>query len=248
MPIKRIFNRNDDHEDLDLVKQKIELLEKQLKKLNTVEVQMKRLVNLEKQLGSLSALKEQLNLDRTYNNKQPSFVEWEEQLLAKIEQRMVSKLEPYDKLLTHMEERLSRLEMNLSKLEKQMKTYKFQLNELRKETGHMKQQKTKEKSVSQPVIFQEINIDKILLDKYELNNNIAQLGINELSGSLNIGATYEKGIIPSELAEEWKEKMEEPKQTHDSSHQEEDSTKMNSENHSQQEQSSNDQNSGEFDV
>jgi L-cysteine desulfidase len=261
MPIKRIFNKNNHHEDLEIIKQKIELLEKQLKKLNTVEVQMKRLIHLEKQLGPLTVLKEQLNKeknypipDRTYKNEQPSFVEWEKQILAKIEQRIVSKLKPYNRLLTNVEERLSHLETNLSDLEKRMQAYSSQLNELREETEHMKQQQNmKEKSISQPVIFQEINIDKMLLDKYELNNNIAQLGINELSGSLNIGTTYEKGIIPPELAEEWKEKMEELKQTHDSSHQEEDAAKMNSENKPPYEETlsekrSNDQNGGDFDA
>jgi chromosome segregation ATPase len=160
-------------------------------------------------------------------------------------------LEPYYRRLTDVEKRLSHLETNLSNLENQMQTYRSQLNELGEEIGHMKQQKKKEKSISQPVIFQEITIDKMLLDKYELNNNIAQLGVKELSGSLNIGATYEKGIIPSELAEEWKEKMAELKQKNDAT--QEDSAKMNSEDHSQHEQSlseelSNGQNSGEFDA
>jgi hypothetical protein len=264
MPIKRIFNKNAHHEDLNIVKQKIELIEKQLKKFNTLEVQMKRLVNLEKQIGPLSALKEQLIKEkseknhhipyRTYSNEQPSFMEWEKKILAKIEHRIVSKLEPYYRIITDIEERLSHVEAALSGLEKRIQTYKSQLNELREETGHMKQQqKTQEKSISQPVIFQEIKIDKMLLDKYELNNNIAQLGIKELSGSLNIGATYEKGIIPPELAEKWKENMEELKQTHDSFHQEEDSDKMKNKNHSQHEEShseerSNSQNDGEFDT
>jgi hypothetical protein len=264
MPIKRIFNKNNRYEDLDIVKQKIELLEKQLKKFNTFEVQMKRFVHLEKQLGPLSALKEQLSKEkseknhhipyRTYTNEQPSFVEWEKQLLAKIEQRMVSKLEPYYRLITEIEERLSHLETTLSDLEKLMQTYRSQLNELREEIGHMKQQqKTKEKSINQPVIFQEIKIDKMLLDKYELNNNIAQLGIKELSGSLNIGATYEKGVIPPELAEKWKENMEELKQTKDSFPQEENCAKMNSKNHSEHEAPLSEEpfdskNVGEFDA
>ncbi|WP_146612808.1 hypothetical protein [Paranoxybacillus vitaminiphilus] len=247
--------------DLDIIKQKIEFLEKQLKKLNTFEVQIKRLANLEKQLGPLSVLKEHLNKEknhpipeRTYSRKQPSFEEWEKRILAKIEQHIVSKLEPYYRHLTDVEKRLSHLETSLSDLEKQMKTHSSQLNELREETGHMKQrQNMNEKSTSQPVIFQEINIDKILLDKYELNNNIAQLGIKDLSGSLNIGTTYEKGIIPPELAEEWKEKMEKLKQTHDSSYQEEDYAKMTSENKppcgkTLSEGASNGQNGGEFDA
>ena len=45
------------------------------------------------------------------------------------------------------------------------------------------------------------------MDKYEQTNNLGQLGIKELSGHLNIGATYDKGVIPNELVEEWKKEM-----------------------------------------
>ncbi|GAA3324462.1 hypothetical protein GCM10020331_052420 [Ectobacillus funiculus] len=38
--------------------------------------------------------------------------------------------------------------------------------------------------------LKKVHIDKIVFDKFELNNNFGQLGIKELKGRLNIGATY----------------------------------------------------------
>lgn len=53
-----------------------------------------------------------------------------------------------------------------------------------------------------------IYIDKFILDKYEQNNNFAQLGIKELSGALNIGATYGKDVIPKRISEEAQKEIE----------------------------------------
>ena len=53
----------------------------------------------------------------------------------------------------------------------------------------------------QQIVIQKVNIEKILLDKYEQTNNFGQLGIKDISGQLNIGATYGKGVIPAELVE-----------------------------------------------
>lgn len=52
----------------------------------------------------------------------------------------------------------------------------------------------------------------VSLDKYEQNNNFAQLGIKELGGQLNIGATYGSGTIPKEATEQYNEAMESKKE------------------------------------
>lgn len=59
-----------------------------------------------------------------------------------------------------------------------------------------------ENQINPPVVIKEIHIDKFYLDKYEQNNNIAQLGIKELSGALNIGATFGKDTVPKEISEQ----------------------------------------------
>ncbi|MCM3672079.1 hypothetical protein M3181_24665 [Mesobacillus maritimus] len=60
-------------------------------------------------------------------------------------------------------------------------------------------------------ILQTIYVDKLYLEKYEQNNNFAQLGIKSLSGELNIGATYGKGAVPKEVTDQVKEDMEKMK-------------------------------------
>lgn len=61
-------------------------------------------------------------------------------------------------------------------------------------------------------IYETLFIDKLYLEKYEQNNNFEQLGIKELSGALNIGATYGKDVIPKKVTEEVKVEMEKLKQ------------------------------------
>ncbi|MFZ0446266.1 MAG: hypothetical protein WAM95_16850 [Bacillus sp. (in: firmicutes)] len=61
-------------------------------------------------------------------------------------------------------------------------------------------------------IFETLYIDKLYLEKYEQNNNFAQLGIKSLSGALNIGATYGKEAIPKEITGQVKEDMEKMKE------------------------------------
>jgi hypothetical protein len=97
----------------------------------------------------------------------------------------------YEKDLT---KKLSSLESNIEELKKSLLTFQEQ-----------KQQQMAEKTNDPPIIIEKINIEKIILDKYELNNNFGQLGIKELKGKLNIGATYGSDFTPKMDAEENKE-------------------------------------------
>jgi hypothetical protein len=42
-----------------------------------------------------------------------------------------------------------------------------------------------------PIKIESLRVDKIIVEKLEYSNNFGQLGINELTGKLNIGASYE---------------------------------------------------------
>ncbi|MCM3767856.1 hypothetical protein [Neobacillus niacini] len=92
------------------------------------------------------------------------------------------------------QKRLLSLEKNIAELEKLVCVLQEQA----------KPDKAK-KTNDPPIIIEKINIEKIILDKYELNNNLGQLGIKELKGKLNIGATYGSEFTPS-LAEDEKSK------------------------------------------
>lgn len=82
--------------------------------------------------------------------------------------------------------KLSSLESNIRELEKTISILQ----------EHHQKENTKN-SNDPPIIIEKINIEKIILDKYELNNNFGQLGIKELKGKLNIGATYGTEFTPS---------------------------------------------------
>ncbi|ETI67932.1 hypothetical protein [Neobacillus vireti] len=107
----------------------------------------------------------------------------------------------YDK---ELKKKLSSLEINLMEIKSTLQSFQEQI-------PTEKIIKTKDP----PIIIEKINIEKIIVDKYELNNNFGQLGIKELTGKLNIGATYGSEYTPN-LDEEEKgennrnEKKQEP--------------------------------------
>ena len=45
---------------------------------------------------------------------------------------------------------------------------------------------------------EKIHVDKVIVERFELNNNFANLGIKDLRGTMNIGATYGSGVTPPE--------------------------------------------------
>ncbi|EKN65808.1 hypothetical protein BABA_18637 [Neobacillus bataviensis LMG 21833] len=82
-------------------------------------------------------------------------------------------------------------------LKKKLLSLERNIEELKKSLQDFQEQKPKgNKPTDPPIIIEKINIEKIILDKYELNNNFGQLGIKELKGKLNIGATYGSEFTP----------------------------------------------------
>jgi hypothetical protein len=69
-------------------------------------------------------------------------------------------------------------------------------------------QEVKEVIVKQEPILKTIYIENLNLDKYEQHNNFAQVGIKELSGALNIGATYGIDAIPKKVIDSVQEDIE----------------------------------------
>ncbi|MFZ7944388.1 MULTISPECIES: hypothetical protein [Bacillaceae] len=97
-------------------------------------------------------------------------------------------------------------------LQKKLLSLEMNMEELKKALQEYKEQKEKDTQTSDPpIIIEKINIEKIILDKYELNNNFGQLGIKELKGKLNIGATYGSEFIPKKDGEEMVEKKQNEK-------------------------------------
>lgn len=63
-----------------------------------------------------------------------------------------------------------------------------------------------DKDTHEKIIIEELNVDKIVVEKLEYNNNFGALGIKELKGRLNIGANYGVGM-PNTLNEELKNSL-----------------------------------------
>lgn len=95
-------------------------------------------------------------------------------------------------------------------LKKKIAALESNINELKETIAKIpieNQEQTLAEPKEPPIIIEKIHIDKIVLDKYELNNNFGQLGIKELKGKLNIGATYGSEFIPKPEEEENKRKL-----------------------------------------
>lgn len=107
-----------------------------------------------------------------------------------------------------LKEKLASLEMNLDDLKKRLMEFE---QKTQKEFVQKTQPAGKEKDP--PIIIEKINIEKIILDKYELNNNFGQLGIKELKGKLNIGATYGSEFTPNLKEEDEENIRDSPKES-----------------------------------
>ncbi len=54
-------------------------------------------------------------------------------------------------------------------------------------------EKLDERQTQPAIVIQSLCIEKVVVEHIDLNNNLGQLGIRELSGKLNIGAAYTYG-------------------------------------------------------
>lgn len=209
MSIKGLFQGIQKDQQLKEMQEKIKALEKQVKKINTLEVYMKRFMKVEENLELLN-LKEKISQKESTKqlkimenfHKEEFRIQIENQILLKVQHLVTKELEPFQQMMKELYTRITNVEYRLLLLE-------GQYQDLVKEEKNTTIEKGKEEysSEGQPIIFQEIHVDKLFMDKYEQTNNLGQLGIKELSGHLNIGATYDKGVIPHELLEEWKKEM-----------------------------------------
>jgi hypothetical protein len=124
-------------------------------------------------------------------------------------ERTSEKRDETEVFCTQIEMRIQQLESNLLLVNEVQAGLLKRMEELI-EKNHVLIKKLDETEVSmkkEEPIFKTLYIDKLYLEKYEQNHNFAQLGIKNLSGALNIGATYGKDAIPQEITEKVKEDM-----------------------------------------
>ncbi|MGV3464556.1 MAG: hypothetical protein ACO1OT_04605 [Heyndrickxia sp.] len=99
---------------------------------------------------------------------------------------------------------LKQLKKKINHLENKLEKYQ----EMENMVQELREQK-KEETIQPPIVVERLNVERLIVDKVELNNNFGQLGIKELKGRLNIGATYGEGSFYEHLKKENKEKKEE---------------------------------------
>ncbi|WP_053368512.1 hypothetical protein [Bacillus sp. FJAT-27245] len=143
---------------------------------------------------------------------------FEKKLFLYIQKTVNAQLAPIYQLLNQYTRHISKLENRVSDLEKLHRdsvAVRARHSEESSSTGN-------ENSGSvPPVIFQEIKVDKLFIEKFDQANNLGTIGIKELSGHLNIGTTYEKAALKEagaetkgefeELKEKYNQKMAEMK-------------------------------------
>ncbi len=204
MPIKESFQGDQKDERLVEIHQRLEVLEEQVKKINTLEEHLE-LLNFKEKVNKEESISKIKSSD-TFNKAE--FVKgFGNVVLDKVKQIIHREMEPFQNRFMELHNRISKLENQVALLEKQNKEHLMAIQSLQEKKNKQEETAKENPREGQPIIFQEIHVDKLFMDKYEQTNNMGQLGIKELSGHLTIGASYDKGVIPHELAEEWKEEI-----------------------------------------
>lgn len=87
---------------------------------------------------------------------------------------------------------ITQLKRKINELEKRLESQKAVQAE---SDSNTEPNKTADDRIQPPIVIEKLNVERLVVDKVELNNNFGQLGIKELKGRLNIGATYGEGGI-----------------------------------------------------
>ncbi|MCJ8007640.1 hypothetical protein ACFFF5_15830 [Lederbergia wuyishanensis] len=211
MPIKGLFNQKQNHE---MILEKIAELEKKQKRFNALEVHVKRILAFEEEITPLLNLKDKppqkVPEKKTVRKEKPKSNHREDAL--HLERSVIKKISPFIQAVEQMDKQIRELEINVLQIQQSHIELTNRIDAIEVQLSRLQEEETKtneEKTQQQPMVIKEINIDKFYLDRYEQNNNFAQLGIKDLSGALNIGATYGREVMPKELSEQIKEDMKE---------------------------------------
>jgi len=112
-------------------------------------------------------------------------------------------MEPIYRAVHEVAGQLKRMEERIAELEKhvvtQNKSSQDSVNKEKEIGGEIHE------SGNPAVIYQEIKVERLFIDKFDQITNLGNLGIRELSGQLTIGTTYESDAIPEDSIKEMDE-------------------------------------------
>lgn len=129
----------------------------------------------------------------------------EKKLFLYIQKTVYAELAPIYQILSQYSRYITKLENRVSNLEKMH-------SEIISGSEPQPDDSSSSNMISgvPPVIFQEIKVEKLFIERFDQANNLGNIGIKELSGHLNIGTTYEKAGL-EEADKETKGEFEELK-------------------------------------
>ncbi|WP_338472364.1 hypothetical protein R4Z10_06355 [Niallia sp. XMNu-256] len=196
-PLPQEEEHKDDERLIHLIQQLI--LEKDTFHLQREKELIEKIQALENQISIIKLKVEQSKID--YNQTPPENI-------ATV-QRTNEKRDENEVFYTQLERRVQILEHNLLLVNEVQVSLLKRMEELIETSNELlKQMDETEASIQQEdPICKTLYVDKLYLEKYEQNNNFAQLGIKNLNGALNIGATYGKETIPQKITEQIKGDM-----------------------------------------
>lgn len=210
MPIKGLFNHEENNDDeINKLLKRVKTLEL---KTNALDVQTRLLAKLENARRSESFSTKQ-NKDQSEKEKAPrkiekkttekreTFPDFQKQLYSQLATYVSKKITPIHQEIDNLENRISAMEKNIVVMKELLEESLHQTMQLKDEMEKMRTEPPTS-NAEKPIVIRELKVDRIMLDKYEQNNNFGSLGIKEISGQLNIGATFGGSAIPTGIADE----------------------------------------------
>ncbi|RIW34684.1 hypothetical protein D3H55_09220 [Bacillus salacetis] len=205
MPIRGIFTGNSKHDDIP---QRIHSLESEVKRINSLDVTMKRFKAIEGRLHSMlnnqtSGVKRSAERKSAHESQ-----DLHKDLLKQVKSMISFEVAQHIRKWDNQYAQLQTLEKEVMFLKEELLREKNRIESITEELVNLKNQTAQPSDSNESqVVYQDITIERMMIDKYEMNNTIPHLGVKNLSGFLNIGATYGKGMIPEDLAEDFLEGM-----------------------------------------
>ncbi|RST72020.1 hypothetical protein D4T97_017315 [Siminovitchia acidinfaciens] len=207
MSFKRMVKGSKGKNESADVYQRLEALESQSKRMNTLDVYIKKVLEMEKRLSQAIEKNDPRPGSKKIGNAELTAKDLRKNLVPFFEETVRAEFAPFQNALEDLFNRMSKVEKKMVALEnwitEAVAPIERGIDEKRDDDHEMN-------GIDHHVIFQEIRVDTLFVDNYEQLNSIGSLGVKELSGQMNIGATFENSSNPSEeISNESKEKLKE---------------------------------------
>ncbi|WP_251552755.1 hypothetical protein [Neobacillus muris] len=214
--------------------------ERQITRINALEVQVKHLLQFEKQarpillkLGRREGERPDASDMMVPNKEYEQLLQKVNGLERKVRQKNTStgstqtsqSNQKGEAGLSSIQAKITALEANFLLLNEVQAVIMRQIADLSEKLADRSKSTSESEDLEskQEPLFKTLYVDKLFLDKYEQNNNFAQLGIKELNGALNIGATYGKDVVPKAVTDQIQEDIAQMKAMKQQKHQKESS-------------------------